>query len=157
MYRAFLLLGLLEAFEKEAQSIAKIIVREKNITEDHRRTIKSLDAGGIAGGVKYSKSNIFFKFTFDQEGLYAGDQFAAKAAGRELQGLTSYLDWILSNDETGLFTPLQVWVNSWCLVCERRNSVSLTLLGTDSSRRRCFQSLPTLSCEMFFALSFFMA
>jgi hypothetical protein len=58
-------------------------------------------------------SRIFFKFTLDHEGLYSGDEFAAKAAGRELSGLESYLSFVL---ETGskLRTAMQVhWKKRW--------------------------------------------
>ncbi len=74
-----------QAFAEEAVAHAKVIVHELH-KQPHTKTIKSIDAGGVAGGVKYLHRRIFFKFTLDQEGLYSGDEFAAKAAGRELAG-----------------------------------------------------------------------
>ena len=74
------------------------------------------------------QSRIFFKFTLDHEGLYSGDEFAAKvkkiertpfsnpslflkkAAGRELNGLESYLSFVLESGSK-LRTALQVLID----------------------------------------------
>ena len=93
-------------FEEAAKDIVKTIVHERNKL---KKSIPSINAGGIAGGIKYSYKNMFFKFTLDSEGLYSGDEFASKAAGRELQGLRSYLQWIVSEGGK-LYTAL------FCLV-----------------------------------------
>lgn len=43
-------------------------------------SVPSLDAGGIAGGVKYLVNDIFFKVSSDEHGLYGSYQYAQKAA-----------------------------------------------------------------------------
>jgi hypothetical protein len=56
------------------------------------RTIPAVDAGGLAGGLKYVKDGIFFKFAVDNLGIYAGDHNAMKAAGHELKGLAAFMN-----------------------------------------------------------------
>ena len=56
------------------------------------RTIPAVDAGGLAGGLKYVKDGIFFKFALDNLGIYAGDHNAMKAAGHELKGLAAFMN-----------------------------------------------------------------
>ncbi len=87
----------------------QVIVSEMH-KPDWQRTIKPLDAGGVAGGIKFMKNSIFFKFTLDHEGLYSGDEFAAKAAGRELQGLEAYFSYILAKGPQ-LFTAMQMLID----------------------------------------------
>lgn len=43
-------------------------------------SIPPLDAGGIAGGVKFLVNDIFFKVASDEHGLYGSYQYAQKAA-----------------------------------------------------------------------------
>lgn len=56
------------------------------------RTIPPIDAGGLAGGLKYLKDGIFFKFAVDNLGIYSGDHNAMKAAGHELKGLAAFMN-----------------------------------------------------------------
>lgn len=49
-------------------------------------------AGGLAGGLKYVKDGIFFKFAVDNLGIYSGDHNAMKAAGHELKGLAAFMN-----------------------------------------------------------------
>jgi hypothetical protein len=68
----------------------KTIISEAFLPEDHPRTIPPVDAGGLAGGLKYLKDGIFFKFAVDNNAIYGGDHLAMKAAGHELKGETIY-------------------------------------------------------------------
>lgn len=88
--------SLQDDFQRAARETVKIIVEERN---NYVKRIPSIKAGGVAGGVKFLWNNIFYKFTLDQEGLYSGDEFSSKAAGRELQGLQSYLRFIVEAGE----------------------------------------------------------
>lgn len=66
------------------------------------KLIKPADLKGIAGGIKYIRRGILFKFAVDKHGIYGGDEYAAKgvlfsfhcslhlAAGHELKGLMGY-------------------------------------------------------------------
>lgn len=56
------------------------------------RTIPPIDVGGLAGGLKYIKDGIFFKFAVDNMCIYSGDHFAMKAAGHELKGLAAFMN-----------------------------------------------------------------
>lgn len=50
----------MEDFTGEAQAIANIIITELHLPVE-QKTIKPVDAGGIAGGVKFLVNDIFFK------------------------------------------------------------------------------------------------
>lgn len=55
------------------------------------KTIKpATSVGGIAGGTKYVKNGVLYKFCVDVHGFYGGDEFAAKVGGHELKGLMAY-------------------------------------------------------------------
>jgi hypothetical protein len=66
-------------FQVTATNYAKIIVSELSFPPE-KRTIKPLDIGGAAGGEKYLVRGILFKFNYDVNNLYGGDEFAMKAA-----------------------------------------------------------------------------
>ncbi|KYQ96957.1 leucine-rich repeat-containing protein (LRR) [Tieghemostelium lacteum] len=85
-------------FVFSAKSYAQIIINELCVPLD-QKTIKPIDVGGFAGGLKYHCHNILFKFAMDtmlgkECWMYGGkaprDDYAAKAASNELKGLTSY-------------------------------------------------------------------
>jgi hypothetical protein len=87
-----------------------------------RKTIKPINAGGVAGGEKFLVGKIFFKFAVDLHGIYGGDSFAMyvhnnqislkpflcvairKAAGKDLQGLTHFYN----SGTNGIRVPLMV-------------------------------------------------
>lgn len=77
------LVDLNEAFVAAATTIAKFIVEERGLP-DFARALKPLDAGGVAGGVKFKHANIFFKVAVDEHGLYGSDQVAGKVASLEI-------------------------------------------------------------------------
>ena len=68
-----------------------------------QRTVKPVQLGGLAGGLKFEKDGVIFKFAFDSAGLYGGDAFSAKAASHELKGLNA----LLGSGVIGLYFPLQ--------------------------------------------------
>lgn len=51
---------------------------------------------------------MFFKYAVDNNNLFGGDQYAMKAAGLELKGLSAYVS---SGMEMGLRFPLMVLVD----------------------------------------------
>lgn len=51
------LTALLEEFTKTAEAVVKVIITESALGDDNLRTIKSCDAGGIAGGMDYHHRN----------------------------------------------------------------------------------------------------
>jgi hypothetical protein len=62
-----------------------------------------INAGGIAGGVKYIHKGIFFKFALDEHNIYGGSvERASKAAAHELKGIQALIDWEFKG--VGLFT-----------------------------------------------------
>ena len=63
-----------------SKTYGKIIISEYYLPEEEK-TIKSCDAGGVAGGSKYICSNIFFKFALDT------DLLAGTRAARGLDGI----------------------------------------------------------------------
>ena len=75
-----------------AQTYGKIIITERFVPVE-QKTIKPIDIGGKAGGVKYIVSGILFKFAIDDQNLFRGSDAAAhKVAGHELRGLMCYFN-----------------------------------------------------------------
>jgi hypothetical protein len=72
-------------FVSVAKPLARTIVLESAAgLSPHLRSVPLLDAGGVAGGEKFSSRGCFFKFAVDT-GIYGGsDVCSAKAANREL-------------------------------------------------------------------------
>src|SRR3990167_2054175 len=112
-----------------SKTYGKIIISEYYLPED-QKTIKSIDAGGLAGGSKYICANIFFKFALDtdlmenvrkQKGLsmkdapplwmYGGsenDDYAAmKGSKNDMTGLMSYYNAKIP----GLYFPLMALID----------------------------------------------
>ena len=99
-------------FFSSSKTYGKIIISEFYLPENEK-TIKSINAGGIAGGSKYIVSGIFFKFCLDtciskarSLWMYGGnepDDFAAmKAGSNEMLGLLAYYNTKVD----GLYYPL---------------------------------------------------
>ena len=91
-------------FVYSAKTYGKIIISEIHLGSNEK-TIKPIDAGGIAGGAKYLCHSIFFKLVRDnviatdanqQLWMYGGskrDDYAAiKAAGHEIRALTNFFN-----------------------------------------------------------------
>lgn len=88
---------------------------------EEEKTIKTMDVGGTAGGIKYSCQGILFKFAVDNENkrrkggpyVYGGDSkldhAAAKAAAHELKALISYFNTTLVAPD--LHFPLQALID----------------------------------------------
>ncbi len=54
-----------------------------------------------------SGQGIFFKFAIDLHGYYGGDEYAAKAAGHDLNGLIAYYKCVrMSSLLRSVFLPL---------------------------------------------------
>lgn len=107
-------------FVYAAKTYGKIIISEIELPED-AKTIKSIDAGGIAGGEKYICQSIFFKFVTDNNladsdkkpmWMYGGEErndvAAIKAAGLELQGLISFYN---AADYESIHFPLMALID----------------------------------------------
>ena len=77
-------------FIQAAKTYGRIIISEVYLPS-HKKTIKPINLGGVAGGEKYIVHNILFKFALDSSGLFGGNNLAAaKVGGLELKGLMSY-------------------------------------------------------------------
>jgi hypothetical protein len=81
----------LQLFFAKSERYAKTIVDEIHLPYSEK-SIRPVDAGGVAGGVKYAHDGIFFKFAVDLYDIFGGDRNAAKTAGWELKGLQVYFD-----------------------------------------------------------------
>jgi hypothetical protein len=101
-----------DEFTLQAQQIGEVILSELFLPVQ-QRTYKPIDAGGVAGGVKFLEQNIFFKVACDAfkvrghafllsffigpcafsvlVQIYGGDHYAQKAAQLELSGMMSLL------------------------------------------------------------------
>ena len=77
MQKLQLLAGLEAEFVRTATFYGKVIIEERYL---QKKTIPPIDVGGTAGGIKYIKEGILFKFAWDNEGIYAGDMKAMKVA-----------------------------------------------------------------------------
>lgn len=73
-------------FIETAGNIVKVIVNESHLPNEEK-TIAVANVGGIAGGDKYIKNGIMFKYAVDSKNIYGSDAFAAKAAGAEMRAL----------------------------------------------------------------------
>lgn len=101
-------------FERHVKSIVKILILEKELPYV-LKTIKPLNIGGIAGGVKYIVHSTMFKFAGDSEmingkWLYGKDKpddiLAAKALNNELKALRA-----LNQQQVSINLPLACIVN----------------------------------------------
>lgn len=84
----------LHAISREFESSCEATVR--GIVDDllrpaSQRVFRSVDVGGVAGGLKFVAHNIFFKFARDVHGLFGGDEFAMKAAALETGNLRTIM------------------------------------------------------------------
>jgi len=86
---------IVRAFVQTAESYAKVIISERNVPVE-KKHIQPISLGGVAGGMKFQCNGILFKFAVDTEispglWMYGGavrrDEYAIKAAHKELQGL----------------------------------------------------------------------
>lgn len=85
-------------FHHEVTMRARLILEEMNVPI-HKKTIRPLSAGGVAGGTKFLHNGILFKFANDPKvgtgHLYGGEEAdperAAKAAANDLKGANAYL------------------------------------------------------------------
>lgn len=76
----------LDEFQAVVQRVVRTIVDERAVPEP-QRTIRPIDIGGVAGGMKYMVDGVFFKFALDQGGLYGSDALAMKSASHEFRSL----------------------------------------------------------------------
>ncbi|KAF2076800.1 hypothetical protein CYY_001877 [Polysphondylium violaceum] len=94
-----------EEFVSVATKHGMTIIQEKG--KSFGWTIPPYDVGGVAGGLKYLKDGIFFKFAVDVYGIYGGNAFAMKSAGHELKGLMGYFNCQID----GLYLPLMALID----------------------------------------------
>lgn len=71
----------LQLFFAKSERYAKTIVDEIHLPYSEK-SIRPVDAGGVAGGIKYVHDGIFFKFAVDLYDIFGGDRNAAKTAGK---------------------------------------------------------------------------
>jgi len=98
-------------FEVAASVYTQIIVSELTLPYD-AKTIKPVNMGGVAGGIKYVAQGILFKFSLDvkkgNRWIYGGesrqDNLASKAASHELLSLSTLFTTYLSQNEHSI-TP----------------------------------------------------
>ncbi|KYQ99726.1 hypothetical protein DLAC_03666 [Tieghemostelium lacteum] len=83
-----------------ADTFGKIIISELH-TPLEQKTIKPVDIGGVAGGLKFKIKDIMFKFVIDteiREGVWMygddkrADGFAQKSANHEIKGLNHFME-----------------------------------------------------------------
>jgi len=132
--------SLTEQFYETARLYGRLIVSERPLP-NHLRTIKPVNIGGLSGGDKYVFNGILFKFatdvevTQDKHGnpvfLYGGtapnDEYAIKAASRELIGRSRY--W--NTHVKGLYYPLM------CLIdCKGYRLLAMGILPIDKETIR---------------------
>lgn len=94
---------------------------------------------------------------FCSEGLYSGHEFAAKAAGRELQGLQAYLSYILHSQEP-LYTAMQLLVDyqGYRLIASSLLPIGSTTLKYGSNDAGRTVNIYKIVCYSFIALFRFM-
>ena len=93
-------------FTDTVRTYARIIISEVYLPPE-QKTIPPRAVGGIVGGDKYVAHGILFKFAVDSQGLYGGDEHAAKVAGHDLKGLVHlYNCW-----ERGVHVPMMAIVD----------------------------------------------
>jgi len=70
--------ALIRDFQAFAVGVATIIVQENNAGTplDQRKVPPMSGVNGIAGGEKFLKGNVFFKFSRDKHGLYGSEEAA---------------------------------------------------------------------------------
>ena len=97
---------LAEDFNDTVRTYARIIISEVYLPAEEK-TVRPSRVGGLAGGDKYVAHGILFKFAVDSQGLYGGDEHAAKVAGHDLKGLVHlYNCW-----ERGVHLPVMTIVD----------------------------------------------
>jgi hypothetical protein len=128
-----------DEFITSVKRIASIIVSEVALPPASK-SIRPLNVGGIAGGMKFIVNNIFMKFAIDMHGIYGGDEWSRKAASLELLGQDAYL--MCQSNVPDLRTPVMALVDyrgfrilATCVLPLVKGS-SL-LYGSDDGGRTC--------------------
>jgi len=78
---------LTELFGERAKPIAEELIEAYVDGKEDVLKGCAVNVGGIAGGRKFLKNNILFKFALDDHQIYGGDEFAMKAAAQELRNV----------------------------------------------------------------------
>lgn len=151
--------NLMHDFVFNVETYAKVIINELNV-DDSKKTIKPVEVGGIAGGKKYVVQGILFKFCKDPRlskkppiWLYGGDKprddYAMKAAGLELQGLSLLATPSLM---TTLRHPLMSLIDykgfRMVAMCLLPLDVTSLRYGSDDGGKTVVASDPTLNRAM---------
>jgi Clustered mitochondria/Translation initiation factor eIF3 subunit 135 len=92
-------------FSLLARYLGRTIISEASLPTS-AKSVKPVDAGGIAGGEKFISHGIFFKRVSDERGIYGSDEGAMKAASLELHGARAFVDIVPE-----LRTPLMTIVD----------------------------------------------
>ena len=112
-----------------------------------RKTIPSVDVGGIAGGQKFLSHHIFFKFVTDDEGLYGSEDAAMKAAGHELKGSRAFLRCGVSLLRTPLMAVLD-FAGCRVVACSLLPVSSSTLMYGSADAGRTVHRDPRIAALM---------
>jgi hypothetical protein len=100
------LMHLSDDFVHAARTFGRIIISEVFLPVK-QKTIRPKTIGGIVGGEKYIVHNILFKFAFDLDSIFGGnDAAAAKVSEQELKGLMTFY----SLDIPKLYFPMMAIV-----------------------------------------------
>lgn len=79
-------------FTRSALLNAKLLVEDLFRSGSGQRALNPADMGGRAGGTKFVRDSIFFKFNLDTEDIYGGAFLGFKAGRRELANSTVLYD-----------------------------------------------------------------
>lgn len=108
VYRA--LADLAKDFSNTAKLYGRIII-EETCLDNSKKTIKSINVGGVAGGEKYEVRGIFFKFAHELYGLYGVEENANKVAAHELRSCAAITSLALGDSDIQIYPPLMAIVD----------------------------------------------
>lgn len=134
-------------FFAEVLKSTKTIIRETRLKIEDR-TIKPIDVGGVAGGLKYIHNGIMYKFALDERGLYGGDENAMKAASLEFNATSSIYNTHTDDVNTPL-TAIVDWlgfrISASCLLPLGPNTL---VYGSADAAKTMHDDIPKVSSAM---------
>lgn len=98
-----------------AQTYGRVIISELSVPIQNK-TIKPTSIGGAAGGEKYIVNGILFKFALDFNGIYGGDENAAKAAGHDLKVRREPKSKLTSTESKFINLWIIIMINNDCII-----------------------------------------
>jgi Clustered mitochondria len=112
------MVDLVQDFANASSAYGSIIIAEKQVTDNFKKTIKKVNIGGSLADKYIVKNSILFKFAVAKEGeLFNGDTSkAAKAAGSDLKGLVAYTRYASVQCDISFIIPCLLFVMLWLTV-----------------------------------------